>query len=313
MNVIILNWGRSSVVEHLLCTQGVGGSIPSASTIFRDHFLSMPKIKKMSSVFFRAAGNVVRHDGVEHAGYLSFLILFSIFPFIIFFLALTSLFGFSDYGVSFIKYIISLIPGEVIKSRIQELLKIPPPRLMTLAILGSVWTASSFVEGLRTILNRIHNVQSPPRYIFRRMLSIVQFLLISLFLFLVMIILVITPIVASKFLGINVVLSYVGIFWYCMRYILIFICLFVASSGLYYIIPNMKIKLTQVMPGAFLTTCLWLVNGGLLSTYIGYYSQLNLIYGSLGNIIITMIFFYISNIIFIYGAEFNCQLYQSNN
>jgi membrane protein len=270
----------------------------------------MLKIKKIPDIFIKAATNVINHDGVEHAGYLSFLVLFSIFPFIIFFLALTSLFGFSDYGISSVKYIISLIPGEIVKSRIYELLKAPPPRLMTLAILGSVWTASSFVEGLRTVLNKIHNIKSPPRYVFRRMLSVIQFLIISLFLFFMMIALVITPIIANRFLGLNVVLNYIGMFWYYMRYILIFVCLFITSSGLYYIIPNMKIKLKQVMPGAFLTTCLWLINGCLLSTYIGYYSQLNLIYGSLGNIIVTMIFFYVSNIIFIYGAEFNCQLYR---
>jgi membrane protein len=273
----------------------------------------MPKIKKIFSALLGAANNVVNHDGIEHAGYLSFLVLFSIFPFIIFFLALTSLFGFSDPAVSFVKYIISVIPGEVIKSRIQELLKVPPQRLMTLAILGSIWTASSFVEGLRTILNRIHNIKSPPRYIFRRMLSIIQFLLISIFLFLVMMVLVVIPIIVNKFSGINAILDYVGIFWYYVRYIMIFACLFFASCSLYYIIPNVKINLKEVMPGAFLTTCLWLINGRLLSTYIGYYSQLNLIYGSLGNIIITMIFFYVSNIIFIYGAEFNCQIYQPTN
>ncbi len=74
---------------------------------------------------------------------------------------------------------------------------------------------------------------------------------------------------------------------------------------MYYILPNVKLNFIDVFPGALLTVILWIISGYLLSTYIVYYNQLNLMYGSLGSIIVTLIFFYIINMIFIYGAEFN--------
>ncbi len=251
---------------------------------------------------------MINHDGIEHAGYLSFLVLFSIFPFIIFFLVLTSLFGLSDFGVSFIEAITAQMPGDFIKTRVQELLKVPPQSLMTLAILGSIWTASSFVEGLRTILNRIYHLEAPPSYLFRRMLSILQFFIISMFLFFAMMVLVVMPVVLAKLSEIKIVIDQLSECWRHVRYMLIFICLFLSSSALYYIIPNVKIKFMEVFPGAFLTVSLWLLSGYLLSNYIKYYSQLSFVYGSLGNIIVTMIFFYIGNMIFIYGAEFNYEI-----
>ena len=70
-------------------------------------------------------------------------------------------------------------------------------------------------------------------------------------------------------------------------------------------IPNVKIKFINIIPGSILCVILWITSGYLLSKYIKHYNQLNIVYGSLGSIIITMIFFYIINIIFIYGAEFN--------
>jgi membrane protein len=267
---------------------------------------------KILKVLVRSFISLINHDGIEHAGYLSFLVLFSIFPFIIFFLVFASLLGFSEIGISFIKSMINGIPGDVFQSRIHELLKVPPQSLMTLAIFGSIWTASSFVEGLRTILNRIYDLSVPPSYIFRRMLSILQFFIISIFLFFGMMILVVIPIVLNKVPELNSVLSQLGTFWQYMRYILIFVCLFLSNSALYYIIPNVKIRFKQVLPGSFLTVCLWLISGYLLSNYIRYYSQLSFVYGSLGNIIITMIFFYIVNIIFIYGAEFNREMQTSD-
>lgn len=86
---------------------------------------------------------------------------------------------------------------------------------------------------------------------------------------------------------------------------LILVLLFLGASSLYYILPNVKLNFIDVFPGALLTVILWVISGYLLSTYIVYYNQLNLMYGSLGSIIVTLIFFYIINMIFIYGAEFN--------
>ena len=268
----------------------------------------MKFIKNLFRATYRSIANFINHDGIEHAGYLSFLVLFSIFPFIIFFLTLTTILGFAEFGVKFVEVIIEAIPGEIIQQRAIELLKTPPPSILTLAILGSIWTASSFVEGLRTILNRIYGLSTLPSYIFRRMLSIAQFLLISLFLFGGMMILVVLPIVLSKFSEVAHIFEHLSTFWHYVRYVLIFICLFLSSSALYYIIPNVKISYRSVLPGSFLTVSLWIFSAHLTSNYIKYYSQLNFIYGSIGNIIITLIFFYLVNLIFIYGAEFNHQI-----
>ena len=89
------------------------------------------------------------------------------------------------------------------------------------------------------------------------------------------------------------------------RYFLIFLSLFFTVCSLYYLIPNIKLRLLEVIPGAFLSVVLWVLSGYLLSTYLVYYNQLNIVYGSLGSIIVTLIFFYIVNMIFILGAEFN--------
>jgi membrane protein len=90
-----------------------------------------------------------------------------------------------------------------------------------------------------------------------------------------------------------------------IRYSFVLLSLFFTACSLYYIIPNTRIRFIEVIPGAFLTVILWILSGYLLSRYIVYYNQLNIVYGSLGSVIVTLIFFYIINMIFIYGAEFN--------
>lgn len=265
-------------------------------------------MKKFFKCLIKAVVRTVEHDGVEHAGYMSFMVLFSFFPFLVFFLVLTSLLGASELGSNFMSLLIESLPDSTtfaIKKSISEIMKVPPQSLMTLAVFGSVWTASSFVEGLRTILNRVYYISTPPPYLWRRLMSIIQFFIISMTISFAMFLLVIVPIGLSKIPAIKESIEgYKAVFIY-WRFILIFLSLFITVAALYYVIPNVTLTVSEVLPGAFLTVILWIISGHLLSTYIVYYNQLNIVYGSLGSIIITLLFFYVINMLFIYGAVFN--------
>jgi len=257
---------------------------------------------------YRAIVKMIDHDGVEHSGYMSFMMLVSIFPFFIFILALTSFFGASDIGRQFLGFAIENMPEnsiEIIKIRVNEILLAPPQGLLTLAVLGTLWTASSFVECLRTILNRVYEIKSPPPYILRRLMSIIQFVLLSISIFCLVLVLIIIPIGLAKVPNITKLFGQQLMILHITRYILILLSLFFTVYILYYVIPNTNLRLTEVIPGTILTVSLWSISGYLLSKYIIYYHQLSLVYGSLGSIIVTLVFFYIVNMIFIIGAEFN--------
>src|SRR5690606_38318432 len=119
----------------------------------------------------------------------------------IFILGFTSFFGASEVGEKLIELALEDMPPQSIasiRSRIKELRVTPPQELLTLAIVGSVWTSSSFVECLRTILNRVYEITSPPNYLFRRLLSIIQFIFISTMICLAILLLIIIPIWVQK-------------------------------------------------------------------------------------------------------------------
>lgn len=261
-------------------------------------------MKNILSCLYYALVRTIKHDGIEHAGYMSFMILLSIFPFIVFLLALSSVIGISDVGINFILMVVGSLPDNItnfLKKGINEIAKNPPQSIMNIAIVGTIWTSSSFVEGLRTILNRIYEIKSPPPYLFRRLLSTLQLFLITIVIFFIMYMFI----VMHKFTKLHYLINFYSQKWLYIRYALTYIMLSAPVLLLYYLIPNVKIKLIDIIPGTFITVFFWLVIGHLLSKYIVYYSQLNLVYGPLASIIITLLFFYLINIIFIYGAEFN--------
>lgn len=270
-------------------------------------------MKKAIVLIYRAGLNLVHNDGMELAGYLSFLALLAVFPFFVLLVSVAGWIGQGDLGRHFIDLIFRHLPHDAVASiapRIGEIISGPPQGLLTVSIFGAIWTASSAVEGMRTVLNRAYKVSEPPHFLLRRVISILQILLLTLLVIVVMSMLVFAPLVLLAFTsatGIIIPAAVSDFFAEDFVYVGAF-ALFCAISSLYYWLPNIKQSLLAVMPGALLVVTLWVGGAGLISFYLDRISNVNLIYGSLSSLIVTMIFFYVMNVIFIYGAEFNHQL-----
>ena len=261
-----------------------------------------------------AITDTIKQDGVEHAGYLAFLSILSLFPFLIFLISIIGLFGASEVGINAIHSILSTAPKEMtdaLTPRIDEIILGPPQTFLTLAIIGVIWTASSSVEGCRTILNRAYRIHHPPPYIWRRLLSIFEFFIIIFSIVLGIVIFVVAPNIlqeAEKGLSISLRIDYD---FYYIRYLAIFFLLVCTTSLLYYALPNSKQKFNQTVPGSILAVILWFCLQHAFSIYLDNFHQFNLVYGSLAGVMISLMFFYLISLIFILGAEFNYHFHRT--
>ncbi|MDA0901908.1 MAG: YihY/virulence factor BrkB family protein [Proteobacteria bacterium] len=252
--------------------------------------------------------DTINQDGIEHAGYLAFLSILSLFPFLIFLVSIASLLGEHAAEVNLLVSLLDNFPENITQAlspRIEEIITNPPQSLLTVAIVGIIWTASAAVEGLRTILNRAYRVKSLPPYIWRRLLSIAQFFMIIVTITATMIFLVAVPAILKKIemvLSINFSINYD---WFYLRQALIFLILLVTTSSLYYVIPNVNQRIDNTLPGSIVCIILWSVILKLFAIYLQNFNQFNLLYGSLGGVIGALMFFYLIALVFIIGAEFN--------
>ena len=277
--------------------------------LFHKYLLIPAQITRISVI------DTIRHDGIEHAGYLAFLSILSLFPSLIFLIAIIGFFGASEAGTQIINVIISSTPKEIsdaLAPRINEITSGPEQSFLTIAIIGVIWTASSSVEGCRTILNRAYRVTCPPTYILRRLISILEFFVIIFTIVSGIFIFIIVPTFLKEFddkfhLGIQV--TDFDIFY--LRQIAIFCLLACATSLLYYALPNSKQKITQTVPGSILAVVLWILLGNLFKIYLEDFHQVNFVYGSLAGIIASLMFFYLISLVFIFGAEFNYHFHRA--
>jgi len=258
--------------------------------------------------------DTIRQDGIEHAGYLAFLSIFSLFPFLIFLISIVGFFGASEMGAQIVHTILLAAPREMVETlapRINEIISGPPQSFLTIAIIGVIWTASSSVEGCRTILNRAYRITFPPPYIWRRFISILEFFVIIFSIVIGIIIFIIVPTFLKEVEGaFSLNLNFDYDFFY-LRQLAIFVVLISATSLLYYALPNAKQKISQTVPGSIVVVLLWVSLEKGFSLYLENFHQFNLVYGSLAGIIVSLMFFYLISLAFIFGAEFNYHFHRT--
>ena len=262
---------------------------------------------------WRATAHTIDHDGVEHAGYLTFLGLLGVFPFLVLIFAVAGAIGAGETGAAFITETLSLLPPrltEVLTPRILEIVSGPPQGLLTVSIIGAIWTASSAVEGLRTTLNRAYHVATLPAYWLRRSLSVLQLLVFTAIVICGIVLLIVIPLVLDSielWLGAHFISTAEERLGH-IAWIGTLLILFAAVSYIYYLIPNIRQRFITVAPGAIIAVFGWFASAYVLTLYFSNFDQVNLVYGSLGGFIAAMVFTYVCSLIFIFGAELNYQI-----
>jgi membrane protein len=82
----------------------------------------------------------------------------------------------------------------------------------------------------------------------------------------------------------------------------------VAVELQYYLAPNLKQRFMYTLPGALVAVGGIFLSSAGLAYYFGHFSNYNKTYGSLGAVIILMLWFYVVALLFVTGAELNAEL-----
>jgi membrane protein len=90
-----------------------------------------------------------------------------------------------------------------------------------------------------------------------------------------------------------------------LRWVVAIFTIFSVASILYYISPNVKIRYLDIIPGAAFATVGWIAISTIISVYFNNVRGYSTIYGSIGAIIILMIWLFWGSIIIILGGELN--------
>ncbi|WHY87460.1 YihY/virulence factor BrkB family protein [Neobacillus novalis] len=194
---------------------------------------------------------------------------------------------------------------DLIEKNVNEIMNHRNGGLLSFGIIGTIWSASNGINAIVRAFNKAYNVKESRSFIVSRGVAI----LLTFGMIFVFILAIVLP-VFGKEIGLFLFskFGYTSEFiklWNALSWLVSAIILFLMFTGLYWIAPNVKLRCRSSFPGAIFATLGWIISSIGLSFYVGNFSNYSLTYGSIGAIIVLMIWLYISAFIIIIGGEIN--------
>lgn len=237
---------------------------------------------------------------------LAFFFLLALFPLLIFMFTLLPYLDLDQSQIFlFIREYAPASVATLIEDTIGEVLNNRNGGLLSIGALATVWSASKGMNALTKALNRSYFTEESRSFIVARGMSVV----FTIMLIAVLVVALVLPVFGEQ-IG-TLAFSYFGLeegflkIWNNLRWGIPPILIFVVFSLIYWVVPNLKIRLTSVVPGAAVATIGWILTSLGFSFYVSNYGSYTNTYGSIGAIIVLMMWLYLSAIILMVGGQIN--------
>ncbi|WIB78007.1 YihY/virulence factor BrkB family protein [Curtobacterium sp. MCPF17_002] len=199
--------------------------------------------------------------------------------------------------------------ADLLQNPIEGLVRSPAaPVTFIVGLVGAIWSASGYVGGFGRAMNRIYNVrEGRPIWKLRpTMLGVTVFTVILLVLGLLT--LVSGPLARSfgDVIGLgDVAVTVLTI----VQWPILLVIAVVVIAVLYYWSPNVRQpSFRWVSGGSILALLIWIIASVGFGFYVGNFSNYNATYGSLGGVIVFLLWIWITNNALLFGAEFDAEI-----
>lgn len=240
------------------------------------------------------------------ASQMAFFFLLSLFPLLIFLITLLPFLNI-DVAQIFI-YIREYAPTSVamlIEDTLAEVLANRNGGLLSIGALATIWSASKGMNALTKALNLSYETAETRSFILTRAMSLVfTVLLISTLLIALVLPLFGRQIGILAFSVFGLEEGFLAI-WKSLRWSIPPVLISIVFVTIYWLVPNVKLRWKSVLPGALFATFGWICTTLLFTFYVENFESYSNTYGSIGTIIILMMWLYFSGIILMLGGQLN--------
>jgi len=252
---------------------------------------------------------ICKHNCLGKAAELAFYFLLALFPLLIFLLNLISFMPGVQETILF--WLSRLMPPDatrIVETWVQNAFANRSGGLISFGLILSLWAASNGVGALIAALNSAYEVEEGRPFWKAHLVALG--LTIALCLLVIGGALLITfgdPLAR----GLANLVSYqrtVGQIWLVIRYLMGLAMLTIGMAVIYIFAPNVRQRWTSIAPGALFAVVTFVSASYLFSLYIRYAASYNATYGSLGAVIVLMLWLYLMGLIMYIGGEINSQI-----
>ncbi|MDQ1833725.1 YihY/virulence factor BrkB family protein [Massilia scottii] len=253
-----------------------------------------------------------RNRMMVHAEALAFRILLSMFPFILFSLALLVSLQrpeFFDWLVRHARIVLPPAVLDLVEQAIGEL-RAPQAGLLSAGAIVALWLASGAVRSLMSALNLVFGAVESRPFWTRYPVSILFTLGLAMMLVAAALLLSVGPnAMRSLAPELSLTEGFVAL-WSWVRLPAALALLSLAVATAYHVLPNVEHGFRLFSPGAWLAVLIWFCASFAITAYAHVFTNYSVMYGSTGAVIVLLLFLHLSTAALLLGAEVNAVIEQ---
>jgi membrane protein len=255
--------------------------------------------------------DAMEDDILGLAAQMSYYFLLALFPAILFLLALASFFPISnvtdEIGQSLGPFVSPQVL-ELIQQQMQRLANNDSGGLLTFGVAAALWSSSAAMVSIVSALNRAYDIEEGRPWWKVRLLAIALTLGVALFVLSALSLVLLGPTWADALGRATGWGAPFKATWLVLQWPLVFMLVATGLGLIYYFGPDAEQDWAWITPGAVAGTVLWLVASLVLKLYVANFTDYNAAYGAVGGVIVLMLWFYVSGLAILAGAEMNAEI-----
>lgn len=242
-----------------------------------------------------------------YAAALAFRGLFSLFPFLLFLVALISFLDLQAFYDWLRSQVALLLPPQAMEQVDGVIVQFQQQKsgLFSIAILLALWTASAGIRSAMVAMNRAYDVHEGRPFWKLYPLSVLYTIGIAAMLLTAAALMVVGPTVMGWLAELFGLQQVVVTIWAWLRWPVAVFLLVLAVAVFYYVTPDVEQEFRFITPGSVIAVLTWIAASLGFGYYVQNFADYSATYGSIGAIIVLLMYFYLSAAVLLFGAELN--------
>jgi membrane protein len=259
----------------------------------------------------RTVKEFVADNGLGLAAQLAYYFFFALFPTILVGIALASFFPLEHFLDRVVTTLAGVVPQDVItivQDQMQKISDGGDGGILTFGLLVALWSSSAAMVGLIDALNRAYDIEEGRPWWKVRLLAIGLTIALAAFTLVAFALVLVGPTAAeyvARVTGLGPVLAWT---WKILQWPLVVALVTFATGLVHYYAPDAEQRWVWITPGAVFTTVFWLVASLGFKAYVSNFGAYTETYGTIGGVMVLLLWFYISGLVMLLGAELNAEI-----
>jgi membrane protein len=264
-----------------------------------------------TEIFKRTLDEMMADNCLNLAAQLAYYFFLALFPALLFLVAIVSFVPIDNLMDTITQTLSRVAPGEVITIIRDQITKIAHDQnggLLTIGMLGTIWSTSSGVNAIIDTLNQAYDIEEGRPWWKVKVTALGLTLALGLFVVIAFILVVAGPTLAERAAAWFELGPAFEWSWKILQWPVVFSLISLAIAIVYYYAPDAEQEWVWITPGSILATVLWVLISLGFKFYVAHFGSYNATYGTIGGVIVLMLWFYVSSLAVLAGAEMNAEI-----